>query len=157
MRSTGEAAPDYAASTSMPAPVRAGSLVAAALLAAVSGAPSARGAAHDHLRCRPAQDQSDGPIATVEVSSLPFGLLGGCTVKRRVREVCEVASADTIGGGDPGAVSGEPLQSERLCYRIRCENVAMPVLEATDRFGTRPVELGRSSRICVPAAPPVSD
>lgn len=108
----------------------------------------------DHLQCRRVKDES-AATRSADLASAPLGLRRGCTVKGAVREVCQPAAAAALGapasGAATGEATGENLASERLCYRVRCEDPRPVAMQASDRFGTRPVTVGRTMRLCVAA------
>jgi hypothetical protein len=109
----------------------------------------------DHLQCHRVIDKADGTI-TADVDTAAFGLQPGCTVQNRVRQWCEPAAADVLPPVDPNLASGEDLHSERLCYRIHCSGSAPAALQASDRFGTRIVLLGKSKRLCTTISTPTA-
>ena len=125
-----------------------------ALVAVAPWGSSAHASNRDHLQCHRVSAGTE-VSATVDVGTLPFGLQAGCRVAGPVKEWCEPVAATVLSPETPGAPVGEDLHSERLCYRIRCAKNPFPVLQASDRFGTRTVTLARSKRICVAAVPAV--
>ena len=109
----------------------------------------ARAQSHDHLRCYRVSDRA-GTDAGIEIATLPFGLSPGCKVKASARELCVPTTADVLTTGQEAAsdIGGEDLQSERLCYRIKCPQRTLPQIAVADRFGARSVSLGKAARYC---------
>ena len=127
--------------------------VSVALLFGVAGFANAAEHNRDHLKCYRAAEQ---PVqrSVVDLDTSLFGIDAGCAVTSAVRELCVPAAADVLAGGtEDDAISGENLESERLCYRIKCPRRSRPALQVSDRFGTRTVSVGRPKIFCTAARP----
>jgi hypothetical protein len=126
---------------------------AAALLGLTLWSGPALAAANDHLACYRVGDANEAS-ASVDLTTLPFGVDSGCTVEAKARELCIPATGEVLVGGpnDADPVPASEIAQERLCYRIDCPRRALPPVVATDRFGARRVALRRPRMFCTPVS-----
>jgi hypothetical protein len=107
----------------------------------------------DHLRCYRVSDSSVR-VAVLDLDTTLLGVDAGCKVKTAAREICVPTSGDMLPGDFVETeIVGEGLVSERLCYRVKCPKRSRPVLQVSDRFGTRTVSLAKPRAFCTPAEP----
>jgi hypothetical protein len=117
-------------------------------------AGTARAQPLDHLQCYKISDPHKFR-GVVNLDSPQFGLTGGCKIKIRGTKLCAPTTKQLV-SFDPDtplvAFTSEDLVFDRICYRVKCPNAAIPPQEVTDQFGTRTVSI-RSSvvEVCTPA------
>ncbi len=127
---------------------RCGRLVAVALTCLLS--PTAvLAATTDHLRCDRVTDPVEAGGA-VDLATVPFGLDVGCTIEGSAREICSPVGASIVATDDAQAVRGGVATEERICYRVRCPERALPSAQVRDRFGVRTVTVKKPAKVCLP-------
>ena len=119
-------------------------------------AAGAQPAATDHLKCYKVKD-SLKLAALVDLNSPQLGLEAGCKVSAAklfcvpvTKTVREAVNKETKQPIVPQPVSG-PDPGDRVCYRIKCPESAIPDQLVTDQFGTRTVQKFKASMLCTPA------
>jgi hypothetical protein len=138
---------------SMEGAMRGIALTAAVL--ALAGGPAWGQGIPDHLKCYKIKD----PIVlkgVLDVDTPQFGADPGCTVSK-AKLFCVPASKTVVSVEDkvtgpitPLPVLGAPTSDDRVCYKLKCP-VAPTDQEVTDQFGTRTLDLVKTSYVCTPA------
>jgi len=130
------------------------SIVASAVLwLLTSGAARAASQTSDHMKCYRVTDR-DGAAAVADFDTAQLGLVPGCKLRAKSRELCVPVTSDVIGSAETAdAVTGENLADQRLCYRIKCPKGSLPPMQVSDRFGTRSLLPGQAKRFCTSVVP----
>ena len=131
-------------------------LALATLVIGLAAAPVWAAGVPDHLKCYKIKD----PLllkGVVDVDTPQFGADPGCTVSKAklfcvpATKVVQSVEDKLTGPITPLPVMGAPTSDDRVCYKLKC-----PVLPAdqlvTDQFGTRTLDLMKTSYVCTPAA-----
>jgi hypothetical protein len=125
--------------------------LAAVALVCLLSPTAALAATTDHLRCDRITDSVEAGGA-VDLATVPFGLDVGCTIEGSAREICSPVDASVLATDDAQTLRGDAATQERICYRIRCPERALPSAQVRDRFGTRTVTVKKPATVCVPVA-----
>jgi len=113
----------------------------------------------DHLRCFKAKDGAKFD-ATAVLSALQtqFGVDETCSIKGKGKLFCVPVTKSVTNFEDKSkdgipqvAFTGQTLENDRLCYKIKCPNVEIGPEVVTDQFGTRTIEKFKSQFLCTPA------
>jgi hypothetical protein len=131
-------------------------LTARATFVVIALAGSCAAQVADHLECFKAADALRFR-AIVDLESPRFGLAPGCSVSR-AKLVCVparkslTALTDTSGAPLAGLpVTGPPIATASVCYKVRCPAPPIAGVEVTDQFGSRVIAGGRAAMLCTPA------
>jgi hypothetical protein len=122
---------------------------------ALAGSPAWAQGIPDHLKCYKIKD----PLAlkgVLDVDTPQFGADPGCRVSK-AKLFCVPASKTVVSVEDkvtgpitPLPVLGAPTSDDRVCYKLKCP-VAPADQQVTDQFGTRTLDLVKTSYVCTPA------
>lgn len=105
----------------------------------------------DHLKCYEARDEN--PLKDLHLNLYnKFGLEQGCRVRTKTPLYCTPTSKFVLedaaaNGDDP---RGDALQTDFLCYKVRCPANPIRVLEVDDQFGHRRIKIKDAKMICTP-------
>ncbi len=106
----------------------------------------------DHLQCyRVVQDQMPPGTRLAGLANRQFGDQK-CKVRTRASFLCaptvKYRVNDQLVPNDP---RGEQLESDFLCYRMRCEDDQQRQVLIDDQFGVRPIVTSQGQMLCTPA------
>jgi streptogramin lyase len=106
----------------------------------------------DHLTCYHASDKLEIQSVLDLVAADPGFTQKGCTLLHAV-ELCVPATKTNVDPAPPFAgVTGNPLSSDYVCYRMRCPEPTTPPDElVTDQFAVRVQRKYTPIKVCVPA------
>jgi hypothetical protein len=106
----------------------------------------------DHLQCyRVVQDQMPPGSRIVDLANRQFGD-GRCKVRTRASFLCaptvKYKVDDQFVPPDP---RGDQLESDLLCYRMKCQDDQQRQILIDDQFGQRPILTYQGQMLCTPA------
>jgi hypothetical protein len=129
------------------------SLLGACLAVAVSTTAFAQVVfEEDHLQCyRVVADAMPPGTRIVDLANRQFGD-DKCKVRKRAAFLCaptvKYRVDEQLVPDDP---RGERLESDYLCYRMRCQNDQQRQILIDDQFGVRPIVTFQGQMLCTPA------
>jgi hypothetical protein len=103
----------------------------------------------DHLQCYEVRDSHKSVGEAVKLLNQQFGL-SECKVDLRSVQLCAPTakfSDGSPGGDDP---RGEALDTDFLCYRVRCQPDNKAAAVVSDQFGERKIKVGAARTLCTP-------
>jgi hypothetical protein len=134
-------------------------LLSTAILVAVLAAGSAHGQPVqavvldlDHLKCYEVTKDPVQGSAIVDLLGLHFGREESCEVMLRAQFLCAKNSKATVNGvGAGNDPLGGTLDSDFLCYNLKCARNAVREVQILDQFGERTVTIRAAKMLCTPA------
>jgi hypothetical protein len=114
----------------------------------------------DHMQCYRITDATLGRLKGIVDLDAPTGLAPGCKLGK-AKLYCvpagqQVQPGTLVDGRTPVSTlpyHGPPTETDRICYRVKCEapNGAAPDQTVTDEFGTHELRKLRTELMCKPA------
>ncbi|MBI5506170.1 MAG: hypothetical protein HY899_15350 [Deltaproteobacteria bacterium] len=126
-------------------------------IAAFAFTTAAVAATADHLECYKIKDGSR-IAGSVDLTSAQFGYQPGCRVAKGMQfcvPVSKNVTGLTVNGqtATPLPVYGPPVTDDRICYKIVCPKLLVPIADqiVTDQFDSRTISRFKASMMCTPA------
>lgn len=125
-------------------------LMASAAFAGPGGAPVIYD--EDHLKCyRVAKDAMPTGTRVVGMANKQFGP-ERCKVQKRAAFLCAPTVKFNVNDQNvPNDPLGGQLDTDFLCYKMRCENDLTRSMTVQDQFGTRDIVTQQAQMLCSPA------
>ena len=128
-------------------------LLAAGLVTGLSlliptGAAFAKGEP-DHLQCYDIKDSHPSVVKVVKLLNRQFGA-SECKIDLHALQLCAPTAKFTDASDDGDDPRGPALETDFLCYKVRCLPVNQAAAVISDQFGERKARIGAARTLCTP-------
>ncbi len=104
----------------------------------------------DHLQCYEVRDSNKSVGEAVKLLNRQFGL-SECKVDLRSVQLCAPTAKFSDGSPEGDDPRGNALETDFLCYKVRCEPPNQAAAVVSDQFGERKMKIGAARTLCTPA------
>lgn len=130
-----------------------------AILAALAVGSSTAHAQADHLKCFKAKDSAKfNATATLSALQAQFGVDESCEIKGKGKLFCVPVTKQVTAFEDNSKdgiaqvpITGQVLEDDRVCYKVKCPKTEIASEVVTDQFGARTMEKFKVDLLCTPA------
>jgi hypothetical protein len=126
----------------------AAGLVMSVSLPISSGVALAKGDP-DHLQCYEVRDSHPSVGEAVKLLNRQFGV-SDCKVDLRSLQLCAPTAKFSDGSPEGDDPRGEALDTDFLCYKVRCRPDNKAAAVVSDQFGERKIRVGAARTLCTP-------
>ncbi len=111
----------------------------------------------DHLKCyQVVEDTNSRDKEIVDLFNQQFGPESGCTLTTQAPLFC-APTVKVSGPAEGDDIRGKPLQTDFLCYKVKCPKRDKQNILVNDQFGQRVLTIKDAQLLCTPtikATPP---